>query len=519
MLSADLLKTKIMGDTISPAFIEPDGDSLALAEDIIRAFTDHTGKKLGELKDILEEMEDQGFDYRLVRGLVALLERRCTLTVLSAIKPASVRREVFRIASEKYPLISNNERSAIINGAAVKLNLSPETVEAAMFADLESELIISDFRPPGATALLHDYNLSLAQTLLFKAVEMRFRALAKHKGVLRTVKRLGLMYSATDDGNRLDIVIDGPVSAIKSTERYGTALARLLPFIVFSPGWSMEASVIRKDFNGNPRVYQFTMAEQTHGHLFGGLSMLNESVEFDSEPEERFYDSFRNAGSGWAISREPEPLIADKYLYIPDFLLEKDGTKVYVEIAGFWTAEYLQRKVSKLRELKGVNLIVLASTRSSCDAFKGAVGDAILFDKKVPLKEVLDRLKVWDEQKVEEGVERLKKSGLQLEGDMVRILDISIQKGIPIEAVRRYIEATGVTGYTLAGDELLSSATLEALQRSIPQTMPYSEASSLIRSKGVTAVDPILKMLGYTVKWSGLDPDGAVIYKTSLTGF
>ncbi len=77
MLSADLLKTRVRGDRIMPAFAGQDGDSLALAEDIIRAFGDHTGKKLGELMDILEEIEDQGFDYRLVRGLVALLERRC----------------------------------------------------------------------------------------------------------------------------------------------------------------------------------------------------------------------------------------------------------------------------------------------------------------------------------------------------------------------------------------------------------------------------------------------------------
>ena len=239
MLSADLLKTRVRGDNISPAFIEPDDDSLALAEDIIRAFSDHTGSKLGELKDILEEMEEQGFDYRLVRGLVALLERRCALTVDSAIDPVLVRRAVFTIASRMYPVLSERSRSEAVREAASGLNISPEAVEASMFADLESELIISDFRPPSATVLLHEYNLSLAQTMLFKAVDMRFKALAKHKDVLRTVKRLGLMYSASDDGGRLDIVIDGPLSAIKSTERYGTSLAKLLPFIVFSPGWSM----------------------------------------------------------------------------------------------------------------------------------------------------------------------------------------------------------------------------------------------------------------------------------------
>ncbi|BAI61831.1 conserved hypothetical protein [Methanocella paludicola SANAE] len=511
MLSADLLKTRVKGDRIMPAFVEADGDSLALAEDIIQAFSDHTGKKLGELKDILAEMEDQGFDYRLVRGLVALLERRCTLTVDSAGSPELVRREVF--TQVKSPALTPEVRSKAIAAAAEKLGLSPEAAEASMFADLESELIISRFNPPKPVALLEEYNLSLAQTLLFKATEMRFKASAKHKEVLRSVKRLGLMYTAGYDTGRLDITIDGPLSAIKSTERYGTSLAKLLPFIVASPGWGMDASIVRKDFNGNPRLYRFSMSEHAHGHLFGDAAGTYEDLEFDSEPEERFYDSLANAGTGWTIVREPEPLIAGRYLYIPDFLLEKDGTRVYVEIAGFWTAEYLKRKVAKLGELKDVNLIVLASTRSSCDAFKGITENVILFDRKIPLKEVLDRLKVWDERKVADGVAKLDASGLSPEGDIVRLEDIVSKTGIGADAVRRYIEERGVAGYTLAGDELLSDGLLRSIRTSLSAKMPYSQASAQIRSKSVTAVDPVLNILGYTVKWSGLDPENAVIYK------
>jgi len=395
MLSADLLKTRVRGDRITPAFVGPDGDSFALAEDIVRAFGDHTGRKLGELMDILEEMEDQGFDYRLVRGLVALLERRCALTVVSAANPDSVRREVFSISGQ--PALTAEARSRAIAQAARNLGISPEEAEASMFADLESELIVSGFSPPSPAALLEEYNLSLAQTLLFKATEMRFRASSKHKEVLRAVKRLGLMYSASQEGGRLDITVDGPVSAIKATERYGTSLAKLLPFIVASTGWSVEATILRKDFNGNPRIYIFNMDEGSHGHLCGDVAGAYQGVEFDSEPEERFYDSFGNAATGWAITREPEPLIAGRYLYIPDFLLEKDGTKVYVEIAGFWTAEYLKRKVAKLGELKDTELMVLASTKMACDAFKAVTENVILFDRKIPLKEVLDRLQAWDD--------------------------------------------------------------------------------------------------------------------------
>jgi len=513
MLSADLLKTRVRGDRIMPAFVEADDDSLALAGDIIQGFRRSYRQEAGRAKDILEEIEDQGFDYRFVRGLVALLERRCSLTIESAAAPEAVRREVFSIRG--HPALTAEDRSKSIAQAASNLGIPPEAVEASMFADLESELIVGRFDPPEPAALLEEYNLSLAQTLLFKATEMRFKASSKHKEVLRAVKRLGLMYTAGYDAGGLDITVDGPLSAIKATERYGTSLARLLPLIVASPGWSVDASIVRKDFNGNPRLYQFGMSERAHGRLFGDAAGTYGGIEFDSEPEEKFYDSLGNAGTGWSITREPEPLIAGRYLYIPDFLLEKDGMKVYVEIAGFWTAEYLKRKVAKLSELKDTDLIVLASTRSSCDAFKSITENVILFDRKFPLKEVLDRLKAREEEKVADGVKKLKVSGLALEGDVVGLSYAAVRAGVSMDAARRYVEVNGMPGYVLAGDELISDALMDIVQKALPEKMPYSDASALIRSKGIAAADPVLKHLGYTVKWSGLDPDDAVVYRSA----
>jgi predicted nuclease of restriction endonuclease-like RecB superfamily len=75
-----------------------------------------------------------------------------------------------------------------------------------------------------------------------------------------------------------------------------------------------------KDFAGNPHLYQFRLSQKKHGQLFS--ERPEETVEFDSALEESFYGSFAGLNTGWAISREPEPLIAGKWLYIPDFLLE-----------------------------------------------------------------------------------------------------------------------------------------------------------------------------------------------------
>lgn len=531
MLAAELLVTRARGDEIAPAFIEPGADHLELARDLIGTFTDHTGKRLGELYDILEEVEDQGFDYRLVRGLVSLLERRSDMQVESEVDPAEARREVFAAAARSYPVTTAGARTAAIRAAADTLGTSPDAIEQAMYADLESQLVMRSFRPPAPDDLLFQYNLSLAQTLLFKATRLEFRATAGHKAVLRHVKRLGLMYDASyasddasydlasddaaydasTDGCRVCVAIDGPSSALKLTERYGTSFARLLPFIVASPGWSLEASIVRKDYAGNPRVYRFAMSERKHGDLFG--SPADEPVTFDSALEESFYDSMAGPGTGWSVRREPEPLIAGKSLFIPDFLLEKDGMKVYVEIAGFWTPEYLRRKVAKLKEIRGRNLIVLADAKLSCEAFREVPG-VIFYEKKVPAKPVLDRLRALERASAQAGAARIDPGRLRLDGPAVPIAALADQAGVSADAMRLYLGQHMPPGFQAAGDELISDGLLRELRGELPETMPYAAAVAAIRKKGVNAADTVIKMLGYAVKWSGLDPDSAVVYRT-----
>lgn len=511
MLTSDLLVTRSRGDTISPVFVTPEGDHLELARDVILVFKDYTGRRLGELNGILEELEDQGFDYRLVRGLVSLLERRCDLSVESAIDPQEARRAVFEAAAERYPVLTPEARKLVISQASFALGLSENDLEQSLYADLEDHLVISSFQEPEASELLAYYNLGLAQALLFKATQLRFRMKSGHKEVLRKLKQLGLMYDAVYDGDRVDITVEGPVSALKMSERYGTSFAKLLPYIVGSSGWKTDATILRKDYSGAPRLYRFEMAQETHSHLF--RKPFEAAQEFDSSIEEAFHKSFGNAGTGWAISREPEPLITGKYLFIPDFLLEKDGLKVYVEIAGFWTAEYLRRKAAKLREIKDQNLIVIANDKMSCEAFR-EVPDVIFYDKKIPMKPVLERLKKLENKASESVAASIARKGLKLEDDVIRLPELAAKEGVSISSVRFFLESSPPGGYLLTTEELISERLLDELRTTLPANMPYAAATDKIKGKGVTAVDAVLQALGYTVRWTGLDPESARISKS-----
>ncbi|MHA1592438.1 MAG: DUF790 family protein, partial [Candidatus Heimdallarchaeaceae archaeon] len=80
--------------------------------------------------------------------------------------------------------------------------------------------------------------------------------------------------------------------------------------------------------------------------------------EIDSKIEDRFLKTWKNY-HGWKAKPEPDAIIIGKKMYIPDFLLERGGKSIYVEIVGFYTTKYIQKKKSQMKELSSLNLPIL----------------------------------------------------------------------------------------------------------------------------------------------------------------
>lgn len=99
---------------------------------------------------------------------------------------------------------------------------------------------------------------------------------------------------------------------------------------------------------------------------------------FDSSIEQSFAEAFSALESsyavdGWQLIREPEPLMFEQSIFIPDFALTRDQRRVYVEILGFWTQSYRERKVQKLQQLQERGDIVLAIPEEAREAFASLV--------------------------------------------------------------------------------------------------------------------------------------------------
>ncbi|MFN2435446.1 MAG: DUF790 family protein, partial [Nitrososphaeraceae archaeon] len=211
------------------------------------------------------------------------------------------------------------------------------------------------------------------------------------KKILHKIKQLGLMYFLNGETNpksttgnqtknqnilfgngddkKIICTVDGPLSILRLTDRYGLAIAKLISLILRKSVSGTKKTYNFRLSNGDENLPIFDVSEiklnshsrsATNSNI--GLSVDNTNDSFDSNVEKKFMDKFHTFSTNWRLSREPDPLIlSDGKAFIPDFLFEKRGVKVYFEIVGFWTREYLKRKLEKIKDLS-TNIVTASDT-------------------------------------------------------------------------------------------------------------------------------------------------------------
>jgi hypothetical protein len=500
MLTSDLLVTKATKGKIEPVYALLDEDNLEIARSVIAVFEEHVGRRYGELVEELEGIEE--INFRLVRGLAQILERRCLIDSDSVIDPASARRAVFE--ESKGFVTDSVERARVIDDVARKLSIRPDDLERALWADHEGNLVVKEFRTMAAEDLLRQYNLSLVQTLLFRATSMEIEIEDNFQQVFRKIKQLGLIYSIQDGR----ISLEGPTSLFKLTEKYGSAFAKLLPTIMASTRWGLKASVSRKTLKGK-RIYEFGL-DHTRRSLF---SLESETVEvgFDSVIEKEFSQLGFN---DWTVKREPTVLKAGQYAFIPDFSLERSGARIYVEIVGFWTPEYLKHKIQKVNLLGGGESLILLVNRSlACTGSEFQADNLLFYDRKVPHLEIIKILRGYEGKQLLDDIEKLK--GIEItfgrDAGVINLDEVADSYGVGLEALKVVIKDQNRPHLSLLGDQLVSDEVLETIRGELAGVTKHGDAIKIFERYGIKAHGQVLGVLGYKVRWSGLDPENAEI--------
>lgn len=504
-----MLRVRISPGRVHPVYAQFDSETLDLAERILGQYKAHMGEKKGKIRERLGKLEEEGIDYRLVRALATLVERKCLFEAESPADPRKTRMLVFREASRD-GVVTLEDRAKVLQRAAETLGLTPEAVEKAMFSDVEDELILKAVDSVKPEVLVRDYNLGLTQTLLFRCLRMEFSASGNWKNIFRAMKRLGLMYSIQlENGTGYLVSVDGPLSLHKMTDRYGTSLAKLLPEILLAGFWRIKAEILDRS---KKRIRVF---EAESGGLEGLLgdgvvdAKVGREEMYDSRLEASFARRFNSLRSGWRLRREPEPLAAGREALIPDFSFEKHGLRVFLEIVGFWTQEYLERKIRKLNSLSDVDLLIAVDESSAGSKIKLLKGSVVIYFKnEVPLKPILEHLQKREEASIEGDVEMLRGAGITLSKEVVNLEEIAGEYAVTVEAARRALQDLRLKGYERIGDQYVAEGKLGELRAKIESlgAKRYSAVADLIEGMGLRDAHHALESLGYRVTWEGLDP-------------
>jgi predicted nuclease of restriction endonuclease-like RecB superfamily len=181
--------------------------------------------------------------------------------------------------------------------------------------------------------------------------------------------------------------LSGPFALFRHTRIYGRALGELVPFLAWCRRFRLRAACFLEG-------RRLTLELGPGDPIFPG----DEPRPYDSRLEERFARDFRRLAPEWDVVREPEPIAAGGTLVFPDFALQHRadaGRRWLLEIVGFWTPDYVARKLARYGQARLTNLILCIDEQRNCaraDLPAGAL--VVRFRRRVEAADIL-RLVNW----------------------------------------------------------------------------------------------------------------------------
>ncbi len=372
-----------------------DAAYIDFADKMLAIYRDGIGQTRRSLHQAVHRVfiEQENCPARRIEAFCKLLDEASEFSKGDRRKIVQLRQSVFRAATKCHPLVV--ERDALFESqeSEVKRRIAQEhgmdwpELHDKLFSDLIENHELKNFTGyADALALLSRYNVAQTQVVMFDAVKMSVRATGDFKQILRYAKLARLMHRITKRANHYRFEFDGPASVLRSTHRYGIAMARFLPGLLSCRGWSMEA-ILRASPHRPPIRFRLDDA-------CGLVSGVEAAKEFDSSVEESFSKEWGELSrDGWRMERETEILHRGQTAFFPDFVfVHQDGLRMMLEIVGFWTPEYLSYKAQVLKLFRD-QPVLLAIAQSLKEKIENDIDHpAIYFKDTIKVEQILKTL-------------------------------------------------------------------------------------------------------------------------------
>lgn len=279
------------------------------------------------------------------------------------------------------PVFSPAEREARIATTAAALELTSATVEKLLWSDIPRERPIE--LPAGRPSELEVAalaNLQLLQRAICRAHAITIRVWGDSGPLIRAAGTHGLLSAASVENGATVLAIIGPLALCHRTSVYGRALARLVPLLVDCARFELT---LEAQAQGTSHCYRVECASP---------------VLLPAVPS-------RMAASGAVVARlmrevgrlrpelivgTPEPIAVGTAPVCPDLAITCGQTTRYIELVGFWTTEYLDRKLARYRA-GGLDVRVCIDDARSCANDEPPRDISVVpFTKHVAARSVLD---------------------------------------------------------------------------------------------------------------------------------
>lgn len=361
LLPRALCEARLVEGRLVPALISP-GDHAWVAS-LIEVFAGYQGARLREWTLRTRESLPVPAPYGKRRMVEHVLQRGFTKAApTGSPRPRTIRAAVFDGAQQLRLSGGVVEQALSTVGAAH--GLSAAEVRELLFADLGMERRVAAGALPEASELAAQTNLALVQGLLSQSREVRVTVRSSARAIARQAHLYGLICTATTSGDAVQLRIAGPAALFRRTRIYARALGSLVPVLQASGGFAMRADVHWGDQRAELLLTH--RAPLARGKL---------PRRFDSGLEKRLAADLVKLGrDDWDVVREPEPIAVGGRLVFPDFGLRHrvQQRQVLIEVVGFWTRSYLERKLAALRAIGRSDLLVCI------DAERGVEAEGVL---------------------------------------------------------------------------------------------------------------------------------------------
>ena len=316
---------------------EHDTPWIARVLDEVEATVGLASRELAERMSRLEVGASAARRHAVMAGLRRWLGRRNSRGMLAS----RVRQRVLGA-----PALTASARQSRIEDAALALELTPAELEEALWSDLPSERTVTMAHRPEELAVAAAANAEILKAALGRTHRVRIQVWGNARPVFRTAALQGLLATASTREDRSLVEVSGPLALFHRTTVYGRAMGALVGALAWCERFTLELGL-----------------EAGAVHVCSPVLLPPSPPprRYDSALEARFARDFARRAPRWRAIREPAAVAAGDHLLFPDFLLEHrdDPTRRWwLEILGFWTADYLAHKLARYRDAQLRNVIL-----------------------------------------------------------------------------------------------------------------------------------------------------------------